>query len=493
MAQGSGSGTLSDDRADSAGSQASAGGEGGPNRARHLGVRSDMDGIYPACTQCGHRRYKIINYVKICSACDYPEPIERGTSGGRDERAAGAGSPGQGGMGRQGSHGAGGRTSPRLIRGKIATAHIKFHLPALERLAKTICNAHRGSKLDDLLARAGVCETRRRGVSRQDHLYGVLARLQEGNGHDRIMGILGAACGTGAGGEIREEVNECLEPYGRKIDEGGKAGWVSHGSAPPGDDDREFDQRRYHQLVIRSARAKFAKGEHTSAVAEACKALEGLVRKKSGIDDSGVSLMAEAFGKHARLAVDLPGMSGETQKNVQLGLQFMCMGVMSGVRNPVSHEPEASLRIGRADALDMLGIISHLCRQVEGTRRVTGAKRRLPKKGGGQSPIADAPKGRVARKHEEIGQNGAKKGSGEPHGHEESHYELGRILVESQDLSYMEYEPDSETLQVWLHGGGSYLYTEVPEGVYAELLAAPSKSKYFHRHIKGMYGHRYID
>ena len=389
-AESAGKSTPNDDRADSMGPQVRAGGGGGPNHAGHLGARGDMDGIYPACSQCGHRRYKIINSVKICRACDYPEPIGRGASGGQVKGADDAGSSGQGGMARQGSHSAGGRASPRVIRGKVATAHIKFHSSALERLAKTICDAHRGSKLDDLLARAGVGESRRRGVSGQEHLYGVFARLQEGNGHDRIMGILGAACGTEAGRAIREEVNECLEPYSRRIDEGGKAGWVIHGSAPPGDDDREFDQRRYHQIVIRSARAKFAKGEHTSAVAEACKALEGLVRKKSGIDNSGVSLMEMAFGRHARLAVDLPELSDETRTNVQRGLQFMCMGVMSGVRNPVSHEPEASLRIGRADALDMLGVISHLCRQVEGTRRVPGAKHGLPKKGGGPGPNAGA-------------------------------------------------------------------------------------------------------
>lgn len=66
-------------------------------------------------------------------------------------------------------------------------------------------------------------------------------------------------------------------------------------------------------------------------------------------------------------------------------------------------------------------------------------------------------------------------------------------MVESSDLTSMEYDGDSETLQVWLRGGGSYLYVEVPKWAYDELLEAPSQAKYFHQHIKGMYECRPIE
>ena len=49
----------------------------------------------------------------------------------------------------------------------------------------------------------------------------------------------------------------------------------------------------------------------------------------------------------------------------------MCEGIVSSVRSHVSHEYEQRFPIGGADALDTLGVISCLCRQVEklGRRR----------------------------------------------------------------------------------------------------------------------------
>ncbi|MCY4252708.1 MAG: hypothetical protein OXD41_05335 [Thaumarchaeota archaeon] len=47
----------------------------------------------------------------------------------------------------------------------------------------------------------------------------------------------------------------------------------------------------------------------------------------------------------------------------------MCEGIVSSVRSHVSHEYEQRFPIGGADALDILGVISYLCRQVKLGRR----------------------------------------------------------------------------------------------------------------------------
>jgi len=60
------------------------------------------------------------------------------------------------------------------------------------------------------------------------------------------------------------------------------------------------------------------------------------------------------------------------------------MGMVANVRNPVSHELERKFCMGRKDALDILGTISYLCRQVEGTRR---------RRGTGRAPAKDAKSG----------------------------------------------------------------------------------------------------
>ena len=79
--------------------------------------------------------------------------------------------------------------------------------------------------------------------------------------------------------------------------------------------------------------------------------------------------MKRALGGEGILEVAHAGLTDTTRAGRQSGLEGMCVGIVSGVRNPVSHEPESSLGIGREDALHILGTISYLCGQVEGTRR----------------------------------------------------------------------------------------------------------------------------
>ena len=273
--------------------------------------------------------------------------------------------------------------------------------------------------------------------------------------------------------------------------DGGGPGAVDKNPEPK-DDDSAFDQRGYHELVVEHARAKFLKGEYFSAVTECCKAFEELVQKKSRLAEDGADLMGKAFGPEGALAVNFPGLKGKTRENMRSGLMHLCMGMVANVRNPVSHELERKFCMGRKDALDILGTISYLCRQVEGTRR-RRRSRRAPPKGGKSSPKADARKDAGERGQGANGGGGPGAATAEPHGHGRGSPKPYRIHVESSDLSEIEYDPDSETLRVWFHGGGSHLYTEVSESTYDELIAAPSIAKYFHRHIKGAYGYRQLD
>ena len=208
------------------------------------------------------------------------------------------------------------------------------------------------------------------------------------------------------------------EPFGHNVGrrrgaaapargEGAQAGTPGAAGPPAGGDTALFDQRKYHRLVVEHARAKFLKGEYLGAVSEACKAFEGMVRKKSGIDDYGVQLMKGAFGDGGALEVDAAGLSAATRKSRQHGLESLCVGMVSGVRNPVSHEPESSLHIGREDALHILGTISHLCGQVDGTRRRRG---RAPRKGGKGGTGEDAAGSRRAPRGGHGGEHHGTKG-----------------------------------------------------------------------------------
>ena len=78
-----------------------------------------------------------------------------------------------------------------------------------------------------------------------------------------------------------------------------------------------------------------------------------------------MALMASALDPKAGLELGLPRAAGAAGDYVQEGIMHMCMGIMASARHPTAHETRRSFPIGRDEALDMLGVISHLCRQID--------------------------------------------------------------------------------------------------------------------------------
>ena len=52
----------------------------------------------------------------------------------------------------------------------------------------------------------------------------------------------------------------------------------------------------------------------------------------------------------------------------------------------------------------------------------------------------------------------------------------------------VEYDGGSGRLDIWFNGSGRYSYYRVPSHIYAGLLAASSKGRYFNDNIKDRYG-----
>ncbi len=60
--------------------------------------------------------------------------------------------------------------------------------------------------------------------------------------------------------------------------------------------------------------------------------------------------------------------------------------------------------------------------------------------------------------------------------------------VESGAIHSCGYDPETGTLRVKFHSGGTYEYSGVSQRKYDEFLAASSKGQHFHRHIKPHHG-----
>jgi hypothetical protein len=59
--------------------------------------------------------------------------------------------------------------------------------------------------------------------------------------------------------------------------------------------------------------------------------------------------------------------------------------------------------------------------------------------------------------------------------------------LKSSNLQSADYSPETNSLTITFRGGGRYSYADVPESVYAGLLAAPSPGSYFASTIKDKY------
>lgn len=64
---------------------------------------------------------------------------------------------------------------------------------------------------------------------------------------------------------------------------------------------------------------------------------------------------------------------------------------------------------------------------------------------------------------------------------------MNRKPVQSSNVRSVGYDPASQVLEVEFHDGSVYQYRGVPSTVHAGLMAAPSKGKYLHEHIKDRY------
>jgi hypothetical protein len=59
--------------------------------------------------------------------------------------------------------------------------------------------------------------------------------------------------------------------------------------------------------------------------------------------------------------------------------------------------------------------------------------------------------------------------------------------VESSNLSEVNHDPHSNTLTVTFRDGHHYLLKDVPERLYKDLLASPSKGKFYGEKLRGKY------
>jgi len=148
----------------------------------------------------------------------------------------------------------------------------------------------------------------------------------------------------------------------------------------------KYHWRHLHREIKVASETDYQKGDYYRAFQEAAKRYINAVKAKSGSTNSSESsMMGEVFGNGGngaslRVAQNFKKPAGgdfpaTTINNIEEGQKFLSMGVVSGCRNPVSHEEIADLRdsglFTEKDCLDALSLLSHLFARLDNSEKTT--------------------------------------------------------------------------------------------------------------------------
>lgn len=142
-----------------------------------------------------------------------------------------------------------------------------------------------------------------------------------------------------------------------------------------------YHYRHLHPLVQGSSYAYYQTQNYYTAVLESTKKYISEVRKKSGsTNSSDRSMMGEVFSNRKLSTTkkykktDGTTFSMETITNIEEGQQQLSEGMITGCRNPISHEEIIELKdsglFSENDCLDALALLSHLFRRLEDSVKI---------------------------------------------------------------------------------------------------------------------------
>jgi uncharacterized protein (TIGR02391 family) len=143
-------------------------------------------------------------------------------------------------------------------------------------------------------------------------------------------------------------------------------------AASRGDDDdpagraiRAYSNLDLHPEIARAASELYRHGHYANAIEDAVKALNGLVRMRSGEALDGTPLMQKVFSPNAPI-LRFNQLADQSDRDEQLGFMKMFSGVVVGLRNPRAHK---FIKDDPERALEFIAFVSLLAKLVDGAKK----------------------------------------------------------------------------------------------------------------------------
>jgi len=130
-----------------------------------------------------------------------------------------------------------------------------------------------------------------------------------------------------------------------------------------------YHWRHLHDTIKIVAEEDYKRADYLRAAVEAAKQYENVVKSISGNPHmTGQGLMFSSFGKESNKPIHITKCITETDENIEEGQKFMSGAIVSGFRNPASHETKQDIHpdvFNDMDCLDILSTISYLLNKLD--------------------------------------------------------------------------------------------------------------------------------
>jgi uncharacterized protein (TIGR02391 family) len=125
---------------------------------------------------------------------------------------------------------------------------------------------------------------------------------------------------------------------------------------------RAYANLDLHPAIASAASELYHNGHYANAIEDAVKALNDLVRVRSGEGLDGMALMQKVFSPNASILRFNP-LADPSDKDEQLGFMMMFSGAVAGLRNPRAHK---LIKDDPERALEFIAFVSLLAKLLNG-------------------------------------------------------------------------------------------------------------------------------
>ena len=138
-------------------------------------------------------------------------------------------------------------------------------------------------------------------------------------------------------------------------------------TSPQGKAQRAIEGLDLHPEIAHAAGQLYRDGHYANSIEDAVKALNNLVRLRTGVEQDGVSLMQHVFSPKSPI-LQFNALADDSDRNEQLGFMQLFCGAVTGLRNPRAHkimqdDPERTI--------EFIAFISLLAKLVDDAKKVS--------------------------------------------------------------------------------------------------------------------------